>query len=162
MPGMSGTELAGLLRVERPSIKVLIVSRYAEVDGIVPDPADLAGPAANASAATRRAWLDSPPTFARTTRLCATRQNSRSGTSPSCGAVSMGFGCRMQEWTGRAVSAAAMVEKAAVHLRSFRLQSRRILSSLRARMRQPSCFSSWIQPCPAGTTADDTGWQGSM
>jgi CheY-like chemotaxis protein len=37
MPGISGTELAWRLRAERPSIKVLVVSGYAETAGIAPD-----------------------------------------------------------------------------------------------------------------------------
>jgi PAS domain S-box-containing protein len=37
MPGMSGTELAKRLKAERPAIKVLVVSGYAEGVGITPD-----------------------------------------------------------------------------------------------------------------------------
>jgi CheY-like chemotaxis protein len=37
MPGMSGTDLARLLRERRPSLKLLIVSGYADADGIIPD-----------------------------------------------------------------------------------------------------------------------------
>ncbi len=52
MPGMSGTELAGLLRRERPSIKVLIVSGYASGAGIAPDLPRLAKPFRGAELAT--------------------------------------------------------------------------------------------------------------
>ena len=44
MPGMTGTELARRLRDLRPGIPVLIVSGYADVDGIAPDLARLAKP----------------------------------------------------------------------------------------------------------------------
>jgi CheY-like chemotaxis protein/two-component sensor histidine kinase len=37
MPGLTGTELARLLRTERPELPVLIVSGYADMDGIAPD-----------------------------------------------------------------------------------------------------------------------------
>lgn len=37
MPGMTGTELARLVRDQCPDLPVLIVSGYAEVDGIAPD-----------------------------------------------------------------------------------------------------------------------------
>jgi CheY-like chemotaxis protein len=37
MPGMSGTELARALRERRPGAPVLIISGYAELDGIAPD-----------------------------------------------------------------------------------------------------------------------------
>jgi CheY-like chemotaxis protein len=38
MPGLSGTDLARRLAAERPDLPVLIVSGYAEIDGL---PADL-------------------------------------------------------------------------------------------------------------------------
>jgi FixJ family two-component response regulator len=38
MPGLSGTDLALILATERPGLPVLIVSGYAELDGL---PADL-------------------------------------------------------------------------------------------------------------------------
>jgi CheY-like chemotaxis protein/two-component sensor histidine kinase len=44
MPGMSGTELAGYLMRQRPGLRVLIVSGYADVDGIAPDLPRLAKP----------------------------------------------------------------------------------------------------------------------
>jgi signal transduction histidine kinase/CheY-like chemotaxis protein len=37
MPGMSGTELARQLQVSRPSVKVLVISGYAETQGVAPD-----------------------------------------------------------------------------------------------------------------------------
>jgi PAS domain S-box-containing protein len=37
MPGMSGAELARELRASRPHLQVLIVSGYAEADGVAPD-----------------------------------------------------------------------------------------------------------------------------
>jgi nitrogen-specific signal transduction histidine kinase len=51
MPGMSGTELARLLKVRSPAIPVLIVSGYAEVDGVAPELPRLTKP-------FRRAELD--------------------------------------------------------------------------------------------------------
>ena len=37
MPGMSGTDLARAVRARRPDLPVLIVSGYAEMDGVAPD-----------------------------------------------------------------------------------------------------------------------------
>lgn len=37
MPGMTGTDLARTLRAHRPDLLVLIVSGYAQVDGVAPD-----------------------------------------------------------------------------------------------------------------------------
>jgi PAS domain S-box-containing protein len=37
MPGLSGTDLALILAAERPGLPVLIVSGYAEIDGLPPD-----------------------------------------------------------------------------------------------------------------------------
>jgi len=37
MPGMSGTELASVLRATRPDLRVIIVSGYADVESIAPD-----------------------------------------------------------------------------------------------------------------------------
>jgi DNA-binding response OmpR family regulator len=37
MPGMSGAQLAREVRAMRPGLPVLIVSGYAEVDGLAPD-----------------------------------------------------------------------------------------------------------------------------
>jgi YesN/AraC family two-component response regulator len=36
MPGMTGVELARLVKERRPQIKILIISGFAEVDGIDP------------------------------------------------------------------------------------------------------------------------------
>jgi FixJ family two-component response regulator len=63
MPGMSGTELAGLLRVERPSIKVLIVSGYAEVDGIAPDLPRLTKPFRSVDLASSLTGLSAPSLY---------------------------------------------------------------------------------------------------
>lgn len=37
MPGMTGTDLARAVRARRPDLPVLVVSGYAEVDGVAPD-----------------------------------------------------------------------------------------------------------------------------
>jgi CheY-like chemotaxis protein len=37
MPGLSGTDLALILAAERPGLPVLIVSGYADLDGLPPD-----------------------------------------------------------------------------------------------------------------------------
>jgi CheY-like chemotaxis protein len=37
MPGMSGTDLAKIIRSEEPDVQILIVSGYAETDGLAPD-----------------------------------------------------------------------------------------------------------------------------
>ncbi|GJD97207.1 PAS domain S-box protein [Methylobacterium iners] len=57
MPGMSGTELAAVLRRDRPSIKLLIVSGYADVVGIAPDLPRLTKPFRNAELAASLATL---------------------------------------------------------------------------------------------------------
>ncbi len=44
MPGMSGTDLARALRAERPDLRVLVISGYAETAGIAPDLPRLAKP----------------------------------------------------------------------------------------------------------------------
>jgi CheY-like chemotaxis protein len=53
MPGMTGAELARAARALRPSLPVLLVSGYAEVEGIAPDLPRLTKPfrAADLSAA---------------------------------------------------------------------------------------------------------------
>jgi signal transduction histidine kinase/CheY-like chemotaxis protein len=60
MPGMSGTELARLVKAGRPSLPILIISGYAEVDEIAPElqrlpkpfrQADMAAALANLTAA---------------------------------------------------------------------------------------------------------------
>jgi CheY-like chemotaxis protein len=58
MPGMSGTELARTLQNSRPSAKVLIVSGYAEAEGIAPDLPRLTKPFRNADLAASLAALD--------------------------------------------------------------------------------------------------------
>lgn len=44
MPGMTGTDLAHMLRRQRPDMKILVVSGYANTDGITPDLPRLAKP----------------------------------------------------------------------------------------------------------------------
>ncbi len=51
MPGMSGAQLARALKAERPTLPVLIVSGYAESDGIDPSIARLTKPFRNAELA---------------------------------------------------------------------------------------------------------------
>jgi PAS domain S-box-containing protein len=51
MPGMNGTDLARAVRSERPHIQVLVVSGYAETDGIAPDLPRLTKPFRNADLA---------------------------------------------------------------------------------------------------------------
>jgi CheY-like chemotaxis protein len=52
MPGMSGTDLARVLQREWPSIKVLVVSGYAETSGFAPDLPRLTKPFRNVELAT--------------------------------------------------------------------------------------------------------------
>jgi CheY-like chemotaxis protein len=51
MPGMSGTELARRFQDSRPGMKVLIVSGYAEAEGVAPDLPRLTKPFRNADLA---------------------------------------------------------------------------------------------------------------
>ena len=51
MPGMSGAELAREARALRPGLPILLVSGYAEVDGIAPDLPRLTKPFRNAELA---------------------------------------------------------------------------------------------------------------
>lgn len=44
MPGMSGTELAMKVQTQRPGVKVLVISGYAETTAIAPDLPRLAKP----------------------------------------------------------------------------------------------------------------------
>jgi CheY-like chemotaxis protein len=44
MPGMTGAELARILRRERPDLPVLVISGYANMDGIAPEIARLTKP----------------------------------------------------------------------------------------------------------------------
>ena len=37
MPGMTGTELARLVRSRQPATRTLVISGYADVDGVAPD-----------------------------------------------------------------------------------------------------------------------------
>lgn len=57
MPNMSGTELARLLRSRLPDMPVLVISGYAEVEGLAPDLARLAKPFRRADLAAAVAEL---------------------------------------------------------------------------------------------------------
>jgi PAS domain S-box-containing protein len=57
MPGMSGADLARKVRLLNPNLPILIVSGYAEVEGIAPDLARLTKPFRNAELAERLAEL---------------------------------------------------------------------------------------------------------
>ena len=57
MPGMSGAELARQVRSRSPDLPVLIVSGYAQVDGIAPDLPRLTKPFRNAELAQSLAAL---------------------------------------------------------------------------------------------------------
>jgi CheY-like chemotaxis protein len=57
MPGMSGAELAREARAIMPNLPVLVVSGYAEVDGIAPELARLTKPFRNAELAASIAAL---------------------------------------------------------------------------------------------------------
>ena len=57
MPGMSGTKLARMLKNIRPTIKVIILSGYAEAEGISPDLPRLAKPFRNTELAASLAAL---------------------------------------------------------------------------------------------------------
>ncbi|MGZ6020112.1 MAG: PAS domain-containing protein [Phenylobacterium sp.] len=62
MPGISGTELARRLRSENMNIPVLIVSGYADVEGIAPDLPRLTKPFLRAELAAALAALTTPST----------------------------------------------------------------------------------------------------
>jgi CheY-like chemotaxis protein len=51
MPGMSGAQLARELKAQRPGLPVLIVSGYADAEGVDPDIARLTKPFRNAELA---------------------------------------------------------------------------------------------------------------
>jgi PAS domain S-box-containing protein len=59
MPGMNGTDLAQILRSNRPEIQVLIISGYAEIDGIDPNLPRLTKPFTNADLAAKLSKLGS-------------------------------------------------------------------------------------------------------
>ena len=61
MPGMNGTDLARLIRSERPGVQILIVSGYAEAEGVEPDLPRLTKPFRNDELA---AILTAPPVIA--------------------------------------------------------------------------------------------------
>ena len=61
MPGLSGTELSRLLASERPGLPVLIVSGYADLEGLPPHQPRLAKPFRQADLAAALAALARPP-----------------------------------------------------------------------------------------------------
>jgi CheY-like chemotaxis protein len=62
MPGMNGTELVNIIRADLPGTPVLIVSGYAEVDGIAPEVPRLVKPFRSSDLATSLAELTSAGT----------------------------------------------------------------------------------------------------
>ena len=58
MPGITGTELARMLQGSRPGTKVLIVSGYADADGVAPDLPRLTKPFRSVDLAESLAALD--------------------------------------------------------------------------------------------------------
>jgi FixJ family two-component response regulator len=61
MPGLSGTELAREFRRTHPRTAVLLVSGYADVDGLAPDLPRLAKPFRQVELASSLAALKSVP-----------------------------------------------------------------------------------------------------
>jgi CheY-like chemotaxis protein len=59
MPGLSGTDLARILATERPGLPVLIISGYADLDGLPPDLPRLTKPFRQADLADRIAEMRS-------------------------------------------------------------------------------------------------------
>ena len=57
MPGMNGTELARIVRSEQPGVQILIVSGYAESEGVAPDLPRLTKPFLNDELAASLASL---------------------------------------------------------------------------------------------------------
>ena len=57
MPGMNGTELAGIVQADLPGTPVLIVSGYAEAEGIAPHFPRLVKPFRNSDLAASLAEL---------------------------------------------------------------------------------------------------------
>ena len=62
MPGMTGVELVKTLRISRPALPVLIVSGYAEEDGIDPSLTRLTKPFRNADLKERLSIVSAPTT----------------------------------------------------------------------------------------------------
>lgn len=60
MPGMTGTELAREARARRPSLPVLVISGYADVEDVAPDLPRLMKPFLEAELATALARLEAP------------------------------------------------------------------------------------------------------
>nr|WP_314447354.1 PAS domain S-box protein [uncultured Sphingomonas sp.] len=60
MPGMNGTDLARELRATRPSLPILLVSGFAEAEGVAPDLARLIKPFRQSDLAAKLGMLDQP------------------------------------------------------------------------------------------------------
>jgi YesN/AraC family two-component response regulator len=58
MPGMNGTDLARELRSRRPDLRILLVSGYAEAQGVGPDLVRLVKPFRQTDLAAKLAELD--------------------------------------------------------------------------------------------------------
>jgi CheY-like chemotaxis protein len=58
MPGMSGTALAYAIRTYRPKLPVLVISGFAELDGVAPDVPRLAKPFRSADLAATLAAIE--------------------------------------------------------------------------------------------------------
>ena len=71
MPGMTGTQLARNLRGKRPNLNVLIISGYADADGVDPDLPRLAKPFRQSDLATALLGLTQLLTGMSSARACA-------------------------------------------------------------------------------------------
>ena len=57
MPGINGADLARAIQTERPSVQVLVISGYAESEGVAPDLPRLTKPFRSDELAARLAIL---------------------------------------------------------------------------------------------------------
>jgi CheY-like chemotaxis protein len=57
MPGITGTDLARIVRLEQPHVKALLVSGYADTEGVAPDLPRLSKPFRGAELAATLAEL---------------------------------------------------------------------------------------------------------
>mgnify|MGYP001760965018 FL=1 len=60
MPGMTGPELAREVRLRQPDVRILVISGYAELDGIGADLSRLTKPFRQTDLAAKLADLDLP------------------------------------------------------------------------------------------------------